>query len=137
MKAREGPSAQDGAERIITPTGQFFEEVSLERFWPIIQQWAFRRLWMRYEAGRPQQCVHHGRRFLRTLVSSVLPCRLSFESERLTEDGGDVPSGEPREPVLRFSSRLLFVHHAVYHGISSLGSGAGFRHGRRGLPYVL
>ena len=37
MKAREGPSAQDGAERIITPTGQLFEEVSLERFLPIIQ----------------------------------------------------------------------------------------------------
>ena len=71
------------------------------------------------------------------LKYSVLPCRLSFESERLTEDGGDVPSGEPREPVLRFSSRLLFVHHAVYQGISSLGSGAGFRHGFRGLPYVL
>ena len=33
----------------------------------------------------------------------------------------------PREPVLRYSSRLLFLHYAAYPGISSHGVGLGFR----------
>ena len=65
---------------------------------------------------------------------SLLPQFLSavtFEFQRLTEDGttvdpsdglrhGNVRIGEPREPVLRFSSRLLLVRNPDYTGISSL-----------------
>ena len=82
---------------------------------------------------------------------SLLPQFLSavtFEFQRLTEDGttvdpsdglrhGNVRIGEPREPVLRFSSRLLLVRNPDYTGISSLGVGLGFRRDRRESPQVL
>ena len=82
---------------------------------------------------------------------SLLPQFLSavtFEFQRLTEDGttvdpsdglrhGNVRIGEPREPVLRFSSRLLLVRNPDYTGISSLGVGLGFRRDRRGSTQVL
>ena len=58
----------------------------------------------------------------------------TFESQRLTQDGatvdpsdglrhGNVRIGEPRAPVLRFSSRSLLVHNPVYPGVSCLGWG--------------
>ena len=51
-----------------------------------------------------------------------------------TSDGrrhGDVRIGEPGDPTLRFSSRLLFVHKIVYPCMSSLSSGLGFRRDRK------
>ena len=45
--------------------------------------------------------------------------------------------GEPSEPVLRYSSRLLLLHYAAYPGISSHGVGLGFRRDRRGSTQVL
>ena len=45
--------------------------------------------------------------------------------------------GESREPVLRYSSRLLLLHCAAYPGISSHGVGLGFRRDRRGSTQVL
>ena len=45
---------------------------------------------------------------------------------------GDVRIGEPRGAVLRISSRLLFVHHVAYRGMSLLGAGPGFRHEHQG-----
>ena len=93
--------------------------------------------------------THSG--FMSSSEQSLLPQLLSavtFEFQRLTEDGttvdpsdglrhGNVRIGEPREPVLRFSSRLHLVRNPVYTGISSLGVGLGFRRDRRESTQVL
>ena len=61
---------------------------------------------------------------------------VTFESQRLTEDSatvvlsdgiwlGDVRLGEPLDPVLRFSSRLLLVHDAAYQACHRLFQGGG------------
>ena len=54
---------------------------------------------------------------------------VTLESQRWTEESatvnnqGDVRIREPRDPMLRFSSRLLLVRDAAYFGMSSLGQG--------------
>ena len=49
---------------------------------------------------------------------------------------GDVRIGEPGDPTLRFSSRLLCVHNVFFPGIPSLSSGLGFRRDRQGRYLV-
>ena len=82
-----------------------------------------------------------------TLLPQLLSA-VTFEFQRLTEDSptvdpsdglrhGNVRIGVPREPVLRFSSRLLLVRNPDYTGISLLGVELGFRRDRRGSTQVL
>ena len=81
------------------------------------------------------------------MLLHILFSTVTFEFQRLTEDGntvdpsdglrhGNVRVGDPRAPVLRFSSRLLLVHNPVYLACHAWG-GAGFRHERQGQPHVL
>ena len=95
-------------------------------------QWAIRQLWRKCGVGLHPSNLSSG--FMTvgdadTLWRPHFFSAVTFESQRSPELRPTARlfsnCGEPREPVLRYSSRLLLLHYAAYPGISSLGVGAG------------
>ena len=133
MEALECPNTQVQAEHLMAVSGHLFEDIMATFHPPGITgevackssktQWAFRQLWKKYGVELHQ--LDLGSVFPTvgdpdTLWHPQFLGVITFWSQRSTNDGPtmdpsdgprhcDARIGEPRDPILRFSSRRLLV----------------------------